>query len=93
MDGFCGSGGIALSASQHFNQVIANDIDPVKIANASVNAKIYNVESKIDFMVNDIFQVRPFAVDCLVLCPPWGGVEYLKKATFDLTKDIKPDLE
>lgn len=39
--------------------VIAIDIDPCKIKCARHNAKIYNVEHKIDFIVGDFLQLAP----------------------------------
>ncbi len=28
----------------------------------------------------------------LIMCPPWGGVEYLKQNTFDLMTNMTPSL-
>ncbi len=39
--------------------VIAIDIDPVKIACAVNNAKIYGVEDRIEFILGDYFQIMP----------------------------------
>ena len=78
----------------HFNaqfantceRVIAIDIDPVKIALARHNAKVYGVDDRIEFIVGDFFDVVPSlkAADVIFLSPPWGGPDYLTRlvATF-----------
>lgn len=50
-------------------------------------------DKKIDFLINDFFRLRPFKIDCLALCPPWGGMDYLENDTFDLYTDLQLNLE
>lgn len=43
MDGFCGAGGDSIQLAKKCKKVIANDIDPEKIALIKHNAKICKV--------------------------------------------------
>ena len=55
------------------------DIDPKKIKLAKVNAEIYGVSEKIEFIVGDFFSLGlQIQADVIVTSPPWGGVEYTK---------------
>ena len=53
VDGFCGVGGNTIQFAKLCKKVIAVDINPSKIEMAKKNAKIYNVEDKIEFVVDD----------------------------------------
>ena len=74
------------------DRVIAVDIDQNKIDMARNNARVYGVESKIEFIVGDFFKVVPHLVaDAMFLSPPWGGPEvsilvYLKERQFLFSK-------
>ncbi|KAK4318478.1 hypothetical protein Pmani_010520 [Petrolisthes manimaculis] len=77
VDAFCGAGGNAIQLARTCSQVIAIDIDPMKIALARHNAEIYKVSHKIQFLIGDFFQLAPsLKADTLLLSPPWGGVDY-----------------
>ena len=81
VDAFCGCGGNAIQFAKTCRQVIAVDIDPVKIACARRNAKIYGVEDRIEWILGDVLRILPFLkADCIFLSPPWGGPEYLDSA-------------
>jgi len=87
VDAFCGVGGNAIQFAMTCDRVIAVDIDQNKIDMARNNARVYGVESKIEFIVGDFFKVVPNLVaDAMFLSPPWGGPEYLSKKTYDLQK-------
>ena len=78
VDAFCGCGGNAIQFAKTCRQVIAIDIDPMKIACARRNAKIYGVEDRIEWIQGDVIHILPFLkADCIFLSPPWGGPEYL----------------
>lgn len=47
--------------------VIAIEIDPRKVEMAKNNAKIYGVDSHIDFIVGDFLQLAPYLKVLLVL--------------------------
>ena len=79
VDAFCGVGGNAIQFAKTCDRVIAIDIDPHKIAMARNNARVYNVEHKIDFIVGDFFAIAPrLLADVIFLSPPWGGPEVTK---------------
>jgi len=85
VDGFCGVGGNAIQFAFTCERVIAIDIDPRKIELARINAAVYGVQDRIEFIVGDFFQVLPsLKADVVFLSPPWGGPEYLAQDTFDL---------
>lgn len=77
VDAFCGAGGNAIQLARVCSQVIAIDIDPIKIALARHNAEIYKVSHKIQFLIGNFFQLAPsLKADAVLLSPPWGGVDY-----------------
>lgn len=70
--------------------VIAIDIDPMKIALARNNAKIYGVLDRIEFVIGDYFALAPYLkADVVFLSPPWGGPSYAHQKLFDIN-DILP---
>ncbi|TRY79800.1 hypothetical protein TCAL_06064 [Tigriopus californicus] len=93
VDGFCGVGGNAIQFAFTCERVIAVDIDPVKIAMAKINARVYGVEDRIEFICGDFFQVVPQlkAADVVFLSPPWGGPDYLTSEVFDVRTMIPMD--
>lgn len=63
-------------------KVIAIDIDPVKIAIAKNNARVYGVFDKITFIQGDVRQVLKSLedyedVDTVFMSPPWGGMVFV----------------
>ena len=65
------------------DRVIAVDIDRNKIDMARNNARVYGVESKIEFIAGDFFKVVPHLVaDAMFLSPPWGGPEVRNNSLF-----------
>ncbi|KAF7730799.1 Trimethylguanosine synthase [Apophysomyces ossiformis] len=92
IDAFCGCGGNAIQFAMTCERVIAIDLDPVKLACARHNAKIYGVEDRIEFIQGDFFQLAPsLKADVVFLSPPWGGPEYQQSAVFDLKTMIPGD--
>ena len=91
-DAFCGCGGNAIAFALAGAFVISCDIDPKKIECAKHNAKVYGVESRLEFIVGDSALLlkglagrRP-TVDVVCLAPPWGGPDYLYAPVFDLER-------
>ncbi|XP_021724135.1 uncharacterized protein LOC110691505 isoform X2 [Chenopodium quinoa] len=86
IDCFTGVGGNAIQFAKTSKHVIAIDIDPKKIDYAHHNAAIYGVEDRIDFINGDSFSVAPtLKADTVFLSPPWGGPDYLKVKSYDIT--------
>ncbi len=52
-DAFCGCGGNAIAFAKYCDVVLSVDIDPMKIACARQNARVYGIAHKIDFFVGD----------------------------------------
>ena len=48
--------------------VVAIDIDPVKVACARHNAKLYGVADRIEFIVGDYFTLLPHMKVCECVC-------------------------
>ncbi|KAJ8654490.1 hypothetical protein O0I10_009796 [Lichtheimia ornata] len=85
IDAFCGCGGNTIQFALTCQQVIAIDIDPVKLHCAKNNARIYGVEHKIEFILGDFFELAPYLkADVVFLSPPWGGPSYSKESNYDL---------
>ncbi|XP_024538959.1 trimethylguanosine synthase isoform X1 [Selaginella moellendorffii] len=86
IDAFAGVGGNTIQFALRSEHVIAIDKDPMKIAYARHNAEIYGVSHRIDFVVGDFFQLAPsLKADVIFLSPPWGGPEYLKDTSYDIS--------
>ena len=79
VDAFSGCGGNAIQQALHdpAGLVVAIDIDPDKVAMARHNARVYGVESRIQFIVGDFVALAPrLRAHVCFLSPPWGGPEY-----------------
>jgi trimethylguanosine synthase len=79
LDGFCGSGGNTIQFARYFDHVLACDIDFVKLQCAQHNARIYEQEAKVSFLMQDFFRLHEtlpcgFSIDLIFLSPPWGGL-------------------
>ncbi|CAO2831743.1 unnamed protein product [Amaranthus hypochondriacus] len=86
IDCFAGVGGNAIQFAKTSKHVIAVDIDSKKIDFAHQNATIYGVEDKIDFVNGDCFSLAPnLKADTVFLSPPWGGPDYLKVKSYDIS--------
>ena len=85
IDAFCGVGGNAIQFAKTCKRVIAIDIDPVRLACARQNARVYQVEEKITFVLGDFTQLAPtLKADVVFLSPPWGGPDYLNLPSYDI---------
>ncbi|KAI5393171.1 uncharacterized protein LOC127091231 isoform X5 [Lathyrus oleraceus] len=91
IDCFTGVGGNAIQFAQRCRNVIAIDIDPLKIDYARHNASIYRVDDQIDFIMGDFFLLAPkLKADTVFLSPPWGGPDYAKVLTYDMKTMLRP---
>ncbi|KAF5926263.1 hypothetical protein HPG69_011393 [Diceros bicornis minor] len=73
-------------------QVIAIDIDPVKIDLARNNAEVYGIADKIEFICGDFLLLAShLKADVVFLSPPWGGPDYATAETFDIRTMMSPD--
>lgn len=73
IDGFCGMGGISIALARIGLKVIAIEINEERLEIAKHNAKIYEVEKKINFIQGDYYSVaNTLTADAVVLDPPWG---------------------
>ncbi|ODQ63678.1 S-adenosyl-L-methionine-dependent methyltransferase, partial [Nadsonia fulvescens var. elongata DSM 6958] len=99
VDGFCGAGGNSIQFARLFPRVISIEIDPVTMACAKQNARVYGVEDKIEFILGDVFEVlkslikQDIKVDIIYASPPWGGPSYLNQSVFDLSQMVPYDLQ
>lgn len=91
VDAFCGVGGNAIQFAFTCEHVIAIDIDPVRLAYAKNNARIYGVDDRISFILGDFFKLAPtLKADVVFLSPPWGGPGYISADVFDVETMIQP---
>jgi tRNA G10 N-methylase Trm11 len=82
-----GCGGNAIQFALTCHQVIAIDIDPVRLACARQNAELYGVASRIEFILGDATRLLPsLRPDVIFLSPPWGGPEYLNEEVYSMDK-------
>jgi trimethylguanosine synthase len=85
VDAFCGVGGNAIQFAMTCHHVIAIDHDATRLACARHNAKVYEVDNRIDFICGDVYDVlRTIQADVVFLSPPWGGPEYLSHDVYDV---------
>lgn len=91
IDCFTGVGGNAIQFAKRSNHVVAIDIDPKKIEYAQHNATIYGVNENIDFIRGDFFHLAPkLKGDTVFMSPPWGGPDYTKVETYNISTMLKP---
>ncbi|KAI5776658.1 RNA cap guanine-N2 methyltransferase-domain-containing protein [Geopyxis carbonaria] len=91
VDAFCGVGGnsIQFALLPECKKVYAIDTNADAIACAKHNARIYNVQHKIEFIHGDFFQLckgilQTQSIDGVFLSPPWGGPSYREDEVFNL---------
>lgn len=72
--------------------MVGVDIDQTRIKFAKHNAKLYNVQDRIDFVHSDFFDIRGIKPDIVFLAPPWGGIDYSKNRGYSPLKSVTPDL-
>lgn len=93
LDAFCGPGGNTIQFAAEAPPggiVFAIDIDPYKIAMARCNSVVYDVSSRIEFIIGDSLKIAPrFRADAVFLSPPWGGPHYIAEHEYSL-KDLQP---
>lgn len=84
----CGCGGNSIQFAMTSYRVYAIDIDSTRLRLARYNANIYNVESRIQFILADwltlIDSFRHRWADAVFMSPPWGGMSYSSESEFDL---------
>lgn len=68
------------------------DIDQTRVKFARHNARIYNVQDKVDFVHSDFFDIKNIRPDIVFLAPPWGGIEYSKDSSYSPLSSVTPDL-
>ncbi|KAM9789924.1 trimethylguanosine synthase [Neosynchiropus ocellatus] len=91
IDAFCGVGGNAIQFALTGKQVLAIDIDPLRLELAHHNATIYGVADRIEFVQGDFLQLAPhLRGDVVFLSPPWGGPNYLTAEVFDIGTMMEP---
>ena len=90
VDAMCGCGGNAIALAHYFAHVIAVDNNGTRLAMARNNARIYDVDTRIDFVHGDYTLLAPtLSADVVVLAPEWGGMDYLQRSVFALA-DVQP---
>ena len=94
VDAFCGVGGNTIQFAMTCERVIAIDLDPVRLAMAKHNAKVYGVEDRIEFILGDALEVVPMLkADVVFASPPWGGPEYLTMEIYDAINLMEPPID
>ncbi len=53
VDGFSGGGGNSIQFAKYFNRVVAIDNNPSAVECLQINASVYQVQKKIDFILDD----------------------------------------
>ena len=86
IDAFTGVGGNAIQFAYTCERVVAIDLDAERLALARHNARVYEVDDRIEWLHADFFAVAPaLRADVVFLSPPWGGPEYQHAAEFDVS--------
>jgi tRNA G26 N,N-dimethylase Trm1 len=75
LDPFAGGGGSAIGFALGGKHVIANDLDPDKVAMLKHNARLFQFPtSRLSIIQGDAKELlSTVKADCLHLDPPWGG--------------------
>ncbi|MEA2097886.1 MAG: SAM-dependent methyltransferase [Patescibacteria group bacterium] len=91
VDGFCGIGGNSIGFAKVCDKVYAIENNKNRIEMAKNNAKIYEVEKKIDFICGDFFEeLKGIKAEGIFIDLQWGGPEYKELKKFKLFH-FKPD--
>jgi trimethylguanosine synthase len=85
LDALCGVGGTVIAFARAGKSVTTCDIDPDRLAMARDNARVYGVEDRITFLLDDVREVMGHVrADAVYLDPPWGGKEAAERDHFGL---------
>ena len=57
-------------------EVYSVDSDLIKLTNLMHNAKLYEVNSRINVVYSDVLEVQERSFDWAYCSPPWGGLNY-----------------
>ena len=91
VDGFCGIGGNSIGFAKVCDKVYAIENNKNRIGMAKNNAKVYEVEKKIDFICGDFFEeLKKIKAEGAFIDLQWGGPEYEELKKFKLSH-FKPD--
>ena len=85
-----GSGAIAISIAKNIKnvQIIASDISEKALEVAMKNAKMNEVNNKIEFIKSDLFDnIKKIKFDIIVTNPPYIKTEEIKKLSEDVKKE------
>lgn len=98
VDGCCGAGGNTIACARKGLNVAGVEIEEETLYDCIHNAKIYEVDDKVQYFLGDVLQF-----DCkkeagfdpsetfFFSSPEWGGPEYKNKAVFN-PEDLNPKL-
>lgn len=88
LDAFCGVGSNAIQFALHGLVVVAVDDDAERLQMARHNARIYGVDSQIEFILSDSFEMaRKMKPDVVFVSPPWGKSDNAFKDSISLKND------
>lgn len=80
VDGYSGVGGNSIQFALAGHAVTAIELEPIRIAMAMNNARVYGVRTGIRYVCADLFEElrngKPSSVDVVYMSPPWGGPKY-----------------
>ena len=77
VDGFCGIGGSAIALARTGKQVFAIELDPVRLAMAKNNARVYEVDHLITYIQGNFFDIaKEIEADAVIIDPPWNWPRY-----------------
>ncbi len=76
VDACCGAGGNAIAFARKGCRVKAYEVSPQRLLDAKHNAKVYGVESRIEFIQQDsAIAITNESADLLWIDPPWGDYD------------------
>ena len=101
LDVFCGGGGNTIQFAMQFPRVIGVDNSLEHLYCTAQNAKVYDVDDRIwlrygswvKFVKEESSELafwRKLDIGVVFASPPWGGPEYLREATYDVERHLRP---
>lgn len=85
VDGFGCVGGNAIAFAKYCKKVYLIELDKNRLEMAKNNARIYEVQDKIEFIHGDFFKEAPkIKAEVIYLDPHWGGPDYKNLQHFKL---------
>jgi hypothetical protein len=85
IDACCGAGGMSIALARCDKRVVAIERDAKRLAMAQYNARLFDMQDRIDWRAGDSLLILPtLKADAAYLDPAWGGPAYIDQELMTL---------